>query len=53
MYGGLTKMDSPTELKCLICKCRLINWTWDSMHCTLCLDKMERSRILKSKLRGR
>jgi hypothetical protein len=46
-------MKSPEELQCLICKCRLINWTWESMHCTLCLDKLYRKKILERKIRGR
>jgi len=38
-----------TKLKCLLCGCRLINWTWDSMHCTLCIDKLEKRRRLKKR----
>ena len=40
-------MESPKNLKCDICKCRLINWTWDSRTCTICLDKIYRRRLIK------
>lgn len=37
-----------TNTKCLICGCRLINWTWKSKHCTICLDQIERRKYYES-----